>query len=381
MIATRPPIAFALALIALLATESTAEGQIVGGTSTFIGYRNWTIAFPTGDVEVSQLLVPVSAQAQLTTNLDLTVWDAGASSRLRGGGATSSLAALSAAAAQASLRLADDRLLLQAGVSIPSGKRGLDAEEIDLLRLISLPLLHFGLTHYGRGPELNVGASVAVPWSESTTISLGTGYTARGEYALFENTEDYRPASEWAMNGGVDWGNSDPELEGLFVRANATLRLFGKDQIGGHDVFEEGRQLELGLAGRTGGAGVMWNGAIRAVFKADNTIHEASGTVVSQLNLAPGRALFASGGGSLPLPRSFRAGLDLEWAIVSGGDDLGRDGFSLAVGPSLEWSGDRLGARVRGAYLGGHLNDNAATGDASLHGLSTDVSLQWTWGS
>jgi hypothetical protein len=371
-------ITLGLAGVIATAAGGTAEGQLESGTSTFVGYRTWTASSAGGDATVSQWLVPVSGHIQLRPSWDLTIWDAGASSVVEGGGLRARLDGTTSTSVLARLRLAGDRVLLQTGVTIPSGKRGLDAEEANALRVIGLPLLRFGLRHYGRGPEANLGATLAFPWSQSTAFSVGAGYTARGEYTLFDNAEDYRPASEWAINGGLDWGNSDMESQGMFVRTNATLRLFGTDQLGGRDAYEEGDQLEFALSARTGGSGVLWNTAIRAAFQAKNTIHGSS--VLSQLDVASGNGVFVSGGGSLPLRPHWRAGLDLEWNQVSGSEEFGRDGFSFALGPTLDWDRDRFGVRLCGTYLGGRLDATGGGNDVDLRGFATDASLRWVYG-
>jgi hypothetical protein len=367
-------------LVFLLLAALPAVSAASGGTSSSVMYRTWTITSPTGDIVVSQVVLPIAARVQVRPNLDVTLSDAGASSNVDLQSGDSDLSGATAFSGQAFFRLAEDRVQLQAGATVPSGNRGMNPEQTGVLRLIGLPLLNFGLRHYGRGSEFSVGATVAFPRGSNMVGSIGTGYIVRGSYELFEGVEEYDPASEWAWNMGVDVGDPDPEAEGLLWRADATLRIFGTDRVGGSDAFQEGHTIGIGWTGSTHGPGFRWNGLLRAEFKGDNTHYGSAGAALSQIEVASGNAYFLRWGGTMPMNLDWRVGVDLEWSRVTGSDEFGQDGYTYGFGPSLERDG-RVGVRIHAGLLAGQLDASPGSERFDLHGFATGLSIRWGWGT
>ena len=366
--------------VALIAAMwNVAECSGAGSSSLSVMYRTWTVSSTSGDVEVSQLVAPLSGSVQVRPNLDVIVTDAAGSSNASTAGNESDLGGMASLSGQAFLRVADDRIQLQLGVTAPSGKRSISSDEAAVLRLIGLPVLQFGLRHYGRGSEVNVGCTAAFPRSQSLVASLGVGYIVRGTYELFRDAEDYKPASEVALSAGVDIGDPDPESHGILWRADATMRFFGTDRLGGEDAFREADRLEIGVGGLTRGEGIQWNGALRAEIKGTNTHYSTSG-ILDPIEAASGDAYFFRGGGTLPVSRSWRAGVQAEWNQVTGSDEFGNDGHSYALGPVLSRDGERIGVQVRATYLGGTLEGLPGNEDRDLSGFATDASVRWMWG-
>jgi hypothetical protein len=157
-----------------------------------------------------------------------------------------------------------------------------------------------------------------------------------------------------------------------------TLRSFGKDEIGGHAVFEEGSQLELLVQDRRGGEGLRTLATLQAVIKGDNVALGAGGADVGRTKLNSGSALFARLGATRPAGPRARAGLAGEWDHVGGSDVFGRDGNAFGIGPLLELPlGGGASARLAASYLWGSLPGPAREGDITLRGFSLSLGLQW----
>jgi hypothetical protein len=368
-----------IALGVVVTTHGTTQCFAAGSSSLSVAYRSWTISSPAGDVVVSQFVAPISATIQVRPNLDMVVTDAAASSNADGGGIESDLGGMTSLSGQVFLRVADDRVQLQLGVTAPSGKRGIDSTETSVMRLLGLPVLQFGLRHYGRGSEVNLGCTAAFPRSPTLVASLGVGYIARGEYELFRDAEDYKPASELAVNAGVDIGDPDPESRGPLWRADVTMRFFGTDRLGGEDAFDEANRLEIGVRALTRGEGIQWNGSLRVEINGTNIHHSTSG-LLDPIEAASGDAYFFRGGASMPMSQAWRAGVRVEWNQVRGSDEFGNDGYSYALGPTLSRDGRSLGFQVGATYLGGKLDGFSGSDDRDLGGFASDASVHWLWG-
>src|SRR5262245_41295744 len=173
-----------------------------------LGYRSWGVDLEGGGhATVSQFLAPGCCTFGLGPYATLTISDAAAASGLDpDAGNQSHLDGTSPLVSQLYWRLNDGHVLVQAGLTAPSGKRELSQDEFNVMHVIGLPVLGFPLRQYGRGGEYNAGLSYATPLGGTAVGSVGAGFTIRGEYALRAGEPDYRPASEWAATAGLDAG-------------------------------------------------------------------------------------------------------------------------------------------------------------------------------
>lgn len=387
--------ALPLALLAIAAGSGSAHAGLLDTARFPVTYRTWTTTPDSGagEATVSQLVVPFVTSLRLGSSADLVLSTAGASSKLDvDGGASSSLGGAADVTAQLFLRAAGDRLLLQAGANLPSGKRELSAEELSVAAALGHPLLGFGLKQYGRGFDLSAGAGVGFPLGARGSMALGAGVIRHGSYTLVENGDDYEPAPEVSISAGLDVGGSrvggeggpagGAAREGGLLRLDATYRLFGEDKLDGETIFEEGDQIELQALAATRPARVRASALARLVVKSDNTAFSGAGGAVGALKTKAGNGILLQGGIDAPLGGAVRWGVDGEMTRFSGSDTPGENGTAFGVGPSL---GIPVGAggslRLRVLYLFGSIDSEQGSVGGDLSGLAVSAGLRWRAGS
>jgi len=349
------------------------------GVSVPLGYQSWHAKTAGGTTtRVSQLYFPIVVTTGLGPHADLVL-----SSSLAGSGAeregqpANSLDGPSAFTAQVFLRLAGDRLLVQAGIIPPSGRWGLDAEEMAVAQAIGLPVFGFGLKQYGSGLQRGGAATVAFPLSPFANLTVGAGGIHRGEFRLQEGTQSYHPASEWALTSGLDLGT--PDGAGQPLHLDATYRSFGEDEVDGAKAFAEGDQVELQMEGRAGGVAMRSHGFVRAVLKGENTMFSSVGATVASVKANSGDGYFARLGLDRPLRGSLRGGADVEWNHVTGSDTFGRNGTAYGIGPALISPLGRGGAtlELRGLFQWGVIEGTGGSPDSDLSGFSIFANFRW----
>lgn len=369
----------AVIAVALLgvAVATPALAQPLATVSAPAGYRTWNIKANGIETTVSQFCVPVTASVPLSPAIDLFFASAASNSQVAGAGTTAELTGAAALQTQLHARFLDRRLLVQMGVTVPSGKRALDLREVEVAQMLGLPVLGFGLRQLGRGLEWGGGASLAMPMRSGVMASAGIGGVIREPFELLAGHDDFRPAPELAITAGADAGEPLGD-RGRPLRADLTYRLFGRDQQSGQAVFEEGGQLEIQAQTQQGGDGFQSRTMLRAVIKADNRAIGPTGSTIGDLEASSGNSLVAHASGDWPWRNRGRVGLEGEWNLIGGSDTFARNGRAFGVGPSLDWSfrrGFELG--VRAMYLWGSLDAAAGGSRMDLRGSSYTAMLQW----
>jgi hypothetical protein len=280
--------------------------------------------------------------------------------------------------AQAFLRGAGNRLLLQAGVNLPTGKRNLEADQLSVSRALAHPLLAFRLKQYGQGTDVNAGLALALPLASGVTFGVGAGRIFRGAYPLRDGMADFEPSAETSISTGFDLGRDDGT--GPSARLDAVHRLYGTDRQGGLDLFDPGNQTEFQLAARAGNRGVKAEMTGRLVLKADDRFLTAATLGEPQVT-RPGTFNRFTAMASIPLGRHLRAGLNAEWSGFTGSDLAGIKGSAYGGGPQLRFDlGGGGTLTLGGSYLLGTLDGDETTPSTDLSGFSALCSLAWRTG-
>lgn len=369
-------------------------------------YRSWELEAAGSSATISQLHLPFTASMGMGTNADLVISGGmGFSSVEPDSGRTLSLDGATDVIAQAFVRGAGNRLLLQAGVNLPAGKRNLEADQFAVSRALGHPLLAFRLKQYGRGTDVTGGLSLALPLTSGLTFGAGTGVILRAAYPLVDGMADYEPSSETAISAGLDVERADGA--GPSARLDVVYRLYGTDQQGGVDLMEPGDQTEIqltartgriGRAGRTGrtGAsgrldpahparpgdfrGVTAEATARVVLKADD-LYLTGMTLGEPQATRPGTYSRFTAGASILLGSRVRAGLNAEWSEFTGSELPGNNGSAYGVGPELRIGLGQGGVlSLGGSYLGGTLEADGTIARTDLTGYSAFCSLAWRTG-
>lgn len=375
--------AAASALCALAAPANGAEW--LHSARAPMSFRSWELESALGEkTQLSQLHIPLVTSLRLGPALDVVVSSAFGNSTLDPGGAADGLGEESLTGngdvrAQIFLRLLGDRVLLQAGAGLPTGRKALDPAELRVAQALGNPLLGFRMKHYGEGLDLSGGGAVAFPLGASLTAAAGAGFVYRGEYEFVAGQPDFQPGEEISVSAGLDFtgGTSSPA-----VRLDASYRLFGPDRLDGDDIFDEGNQIELQATSRMRPAGARVDLAARVVSKEDNAILNPAGSDVEKVATDAGTAYFGRGETGLVRGRAF-FGVAGDVTRFEGTAASEQVGTVFGVGPVLELAlGDAAQVRVGGQVLFGQ-TDETEDGEGNvvpstdLSGF--DVTLSFVW--
>ena len=371
------------AAVLLGLTASTAAFAQTTGTVRFPGtFRTWTLEDQeSGDqTTISQVHIPLVSTLHLAERADLVLSSSGASSTLeRDGAADRDLSGLSDVTAQVFYRFPGDRILLQAGANLPSGKTGLDEDELAVARVLSQPILGFSLKQYGQGFDATGGIALALPAGPGAVIGLGAGIVAPGSYTLIDGGGDFAPGTQISLTAGLDLTNTET---GAQARLDSGYRIYSTDELDGEPIFEEGNQIELQATGRAPAAGLILTAASQGVFKADNAILQGPGATVASISQKPGTSFDIRLGADRPLGERWLLGVRGEWRSFNGSDTPGRDGTAFGAGPSARVD---LGAsawfRLNALVMTGSLDAGDGFAEQDLSGVAITAALSWTGGA
>ncbi len=158
------------------------------------------------------------------------------------------------------------RLILSAGVNLPTGQTALEENEIRAAAAVAPHVFGFRMKNYGGGFDLDLGAAVGFDAKENVTVGGGASFLLRGEYDL-DQVSQYKPGSEIALTAGAD-----VRTDRSRTTLDAVVRVFMTDQIDGTDSFEEGTQFEFNLV--TSFQGATWGVdlGVKDIVKLDNEL-------------------------------------------------------------------------------------------------------------
>lgn len=317
-----------------------------------------------GTTSISQVSFPMRGFIPAGDNAELLIYLAGAWNSLdRPATDEYTLTGLGDARLQYNRSFADDRLLLSAGMNLPSGKRELSIEEESpVLTMLSQSYLSFPMRQFGEGLgfSLMLGGAQMVGQFRAGVSAM---YQYNGKYAPYEGVDDYDPGDLISFNAGID-----RDYESARVGVNATLSLYTKDKLQGTEVFKQSTSVDLRLAGEYGGDRGQLSGAIGYLIRGRNTtfVESTENEVKIYGNELWGRAAYIHRFGN------WRLGPVAELRnIAENEQDLGSAtvfGGGAAISRTL---GETMGLELSGRYYTG----NADGGDIDLTGYQLTASL------
>ncbi len=234
-------------------TCSDIPKQGVGTLVTGVGFQYWK------DPSVSQTALPFMLSIPVGEKFSLNIanttaysqWDDNLDENKR-------ILGLSDTWIQGNYVFWRDRAMINAGISLPTGKTKLDTSQYILTReYLRRNFMRFRLPVYGQGMSLKIGGAVAYPVHERITIGLGAQFIHNRpfkpvyyEYA-YPNIDGeqvdtvwerkYRPGDEISANLGVDILLS----ESMRLSIDGMYTYYGRDDLDESERFKSGDKLSL----------------------------------------------------------------------------------------------------------------------------------------
>jgi len=143
----------------------------------------------------------------------------------------------------------DDKLFLNLGVAIPTGKTQLDSVQLDLTQELSRNIYKYRLPVFGQGLSVKGGFAFAYPIQEGLVLGLGAQYIYKGSYHPLQYEygfsepwdEEFDPGNEISFNVGLDI-----ELaENMKLMLDGMYSYYGKDLWAGSEIFGSGQRITL----------------------------------------------------------------------------------------------------------------------------------------
>jgi hypothetical protein len=161
-------------------------------------YQNWTIA-DNGDFNELTNLLSVSYSPMRNTNMNLVTRYSMV------GGDAEGLKGFSDTQFSLGYKIPSSNLILDGGISIPTGQTELSLEEFQTTQLISQSIFGMQTPSFGQGMNIFFGASYIIPVSKGFVLGAGLSYQIRSEYQPMKLVNmDYAPSDEITATAGLD---------------------------------------------------------------------------------------------------------------------------------------------------------------------------------
>jgi len=204
--------------------------------SSVVEYQSWEKSIGGETQTVSQLSFPTTFKMPLTRNVAFDL----ISSAIFSSSEDKGLSGLRDVKARGVATLADDTLLLSAGINLPSGRSELKSDEILVSSSLSDKSLGFRYSRLGEGLDINLGCGAARAFG-TVAFGAGVGYVLKGEYGYLEDEDSkYKPGNQLNVTGGFDLS-----FKPLFLRSDLTYTMYSSDEVDGSEVFKEGTRLTV----------------------------------------------------------------------------------------------------------------------------------------
>lgn len=370
-------------LVVLVATLSLAASAWAAPEVSHVmvrgSFRTWEGDLPADrTASADQGAGRLSLGLRLASNADLVLATSGGTTTTDLGAGEARLARLADLASSLYLRLADDRLLLQAAASVPLGDASVTRAEAPVLEAVAMPLLDFDLRDYAGGLELGGTATWRAVMGPTFGLALGAGTMWRGGYELIVDEGEFRPAMEWAFTAGTDLGPHDEGAPSP-ARVDLTWRGFGTDRLADVPVFRQGGQWETRLSGQRAFGALRTSGSLSSVWKRANTLLASSGTVIGETQSGSGDQLGLRLRADHDLGAIVTLGLVVDHLRGRNSDDPRRNGHSTGVGPVLVVDATRtLEFELSARYASGRIEPSIGAGTRSLDGSAWGLRLRWS---
>jgi hypothetical protein len=352
-------------ILPALALFAAAAAQ--GGAGARIGpqFVSYTLGAPS-NVTITETAIPIFAFVPLGTGMTLDIGTAYAMANVKsdatGQTRESKISGLTDTQIRATMNLGSDKVLLTAGVNIPTGKSTADTSEQMAAALIGNDFLVLPISSMGSGLGGTGGIALAAPvgqWNLGAGLSVRSGMPFDPYIDNGGNKLRYTPGTEMRARLGLDHAYGTGR-----VSVGLTYSKFSDDKFQASIYNTGDRLLTQGYVSNSALGGdymvSAWN-----LFRASGTLADGSATgteSITDLSTAYGRKM---GGGRLEPGVSFRT-----WTQ----QDL-KTSFQSTVSLRYEMGSGRVAFSPMAGFTFGSMGATA-TESASLSGFRAQLTMR-----
>lgn len=264
---------------------SASFGQIVYNqpysASLNFYYNSWSLdnQLAGGTEDFSQRTFSLSGFMPLRDNFEARYSIVTASNTLDMNNTENELSGVGDLRVQFSHSFYSDRVLLSAGVNLPTGKQELDTgQELQVIEFLSRDYLSFPVRRYGEGTGFNLlagGATSLGPVKCGATAS----YYYTGTYTPYAEFGDYNPGNTFSVGGSAELTS-----DRIHYSAQLSYSISGTDQLDGDDIYKQADRFTTYLAASYNEQPYMVTAGTRIILRGENTRYSITdGAIESQL--------------------------------------------------------------------------------------------------
>jgi len=226
------------------------------------------------------MMIPVSGFIPLKDNLELRFFAANASSNLDSSGTEYTLSGMSDLRLQFNSAFSDDRILLSAGLNLPTGKKKLShTDEQPVMAILTQNYLSFPTRRLGEGFGLNLLAGAAMAYA-SSRFGGTIMYQLNGPYEAYKDDGDYTPGNIFSI--GV---NADTRADKISLAGDIIFTTYGTDKLEDRKVFKQSDQLELRAGAGYAVDNYGFDGELRYLIRGRNERYDQNETLDYRLKV------------------------------------------------------------------------------------------------
>jgi hypothetical protein len=223
-----------LASVSSAQTDSWRRVRYPTFSSSF-SFKNWSKEEAGAKSSIMEIATPVTVIYPVTRSFTLTMATATVFSSLDAE-TESKLNGITDTQIRSFYTMADDTVLIGAGLNLPIGKNSLSKDELEVSRTLSDNVLGFERNRLGGGLDIDLSGGIAEDFGP-LVIGGGIGYLIKGEYEYLGESE-YKPGNELSLTAGADMA-----IGKLMLRSDVTYAMYSPNKLNGVKAFKEGTKL------------------------------------------------------------------------------------------------------------------------------------------
>jgi len=293
---------------------------------------------------------------------------------------------------QANYEIKRDRLVLNAGIGLPTGKTKLDTNQYDFSKaILRRNIFKYTLPLYGQGLNLKMGLMSAIPVGKNVVIGFGAQYITHSAYqpVIYDYTyvglngqnedghfdADYKVGDEFTAQFGVDF----MPVEKLRIAVDALYTYYWRDLLNDKEVYGAGGKFSMNLDAmyRFGLERYVWTHMVYRQHGKNELLQgvslqpEVVNSNGSQFEMDVEANVMSDEFNGIHFLTSFRY-----YGKAKTDNALTQQVLGLGVGSRLKTS-DRMMFKIRFKYLFGSIKSDLAS--SKILGLETFISMLYTF--